>query len=141
MVHWAHMTKTIALCGSMKHSDKMLEIGHTLEQTGMNVFLPNIGESSDYDSLTEEQATEHKARMIRAHLEKIKQSDAVLVVNESLKGIDGYIGANTFLEMGFAYALEKKIYVINPLPAQPNIVELRGLLPIVLNGDLSLLLI
>ena len=119
----------------MKHNDSMVEIGHELEQRGMKVFLPNIGESSDYDSLTEEQATEHKSRMLRAHVEKIKQSDAVLVVNEPLKGIDGYIGANTFLEMGFAYTLEKKIYVLNPLPNQPNIVELRGLQPVVLNGD------
>lgn len=129
----------IAICGSMKHSDRMVEIGHTLEQQGMKVFLPNIGESSDYDSFTEEQATEHKARMIRAHLEKIQQSDTVLVVNEPLKGVDGYIGANTFLEMGFAYALEKKIYVLNPLPAQSNIVELRGLKPIIINGALSAL--
>lgn len=128
---------TIAICGSMKHSDRMVAIGKMLEQQGIKVFLPNIGESSDYDSLTEEQATEHKSRMIRAHLEKIKKSDAVLVVNEPLKGIDGYIGANTFLEMGFAYALEKKIYVLNPLPEQPNIVELRGLQSVVLNGDMS----
>ena len=135
------MIKTIALCGSMKHSDRMVEVGRALERQGMKVYLPNIGESSDYDLFTEKQATEHKARMIRAHREKIKQSDVVLVVNESLKGIDGYIGANTFLEMGFAYALEKKIYIINPLPNQPNIVELRGLQPAVLNGDLALLTI
>ena len=130
------MIRSVALCGSMKHSDRMVEIGHTLEQRGMKVFLPNIGENSDYNSLTEQEATEHKSRMIRDHLEKIKQSDAVLIVNEPLKSIDGYIGANTFLEMGFAYALEKKIYVLNPLPEQSNIVELRGLQPVVLNGDL-----
>lgn len=134
-----HAVNTIALCGSMKHSERMVEIGRALEQGGMKVFLPNIGESSDYSALSDAEATEHKSRMIRAHLEKITQSDAVLVVNEPLKGIDGYIGANTFLEMGFAYALDKKIYVLNSLPEQPNIVELRGLLPIVLRGDLSLL--
>jgi nucleoside 2-deoxyribosyltransferase len=130
-----NMTQSISICGSMKHSDRMVEIGHTLEQLGMKVFLPNIGENSDYSSLTEQEATEHKSRMIRDHLEKIKQSDAVLIVNEPLKSIDGYIGANTFLEMGFAYALEKKIYVLNPLPEQPNIVELSGLQPVILKGN------
>jgi nucleoside 2-deoxyribosyltransferase len=123
----------------MKHSNRMVEIGRALEQDGMKVFLPNIGENSDYETLSETEATDHKSRMIRAHLEKIRQSDAVLVVNELLKGIDGYIGANTFLEMGFAYALEKKIYVLHSLPEQPNIVELRGLLPIILQGDLAIL--
>lgn len=123
----------------MRLRDRMIEIGSELEDMGAHVFLPNVDERSDYSSLTEEQATEHKSRMIFANLEKIKKSDAILVVNESLKGVDGYIGANTFLEMGFAYALGKKIYTLRSLPKQVNGVEIRGLQPIVLHGDLSLL--
>jgi nucleoside 2-deoxyribosyltransferase len=74
--------------------------------------------------------------MIGEHLVKIQKSDCVLVVNEPLKGIAGYIGANTFLEMGFAYALGKTIYTLNELPEQPNSLEIKGLLSTVISGDL-----
>lgn len=118
---------------------KIAEVGDLLEKRGIRVFLPNMAEKNDYTVLSDTEATKHKSRMISEHLDKIKQSDAVLVVNETLKGVPGYIGANTFLEMGFAYALGKKIYVFNPLPEQPNKVELQGLLPVILNGDLSVM--
>jgi hypothetical protein len=67
--------------------------------------------------------------MIMDHLEKIKKGDAILVLNERLKDIDGYIGANSFLEMGFALCLNKKIFLLNKIPDQPNSVEIGGMMP------------
>ena len=46
----------------------------------------------------------------------IQKSDAILVLNLTKNGIENYIGGNTFLEMGFAHVLEKKIFVYNKLP-------------------------
>lgn len=40
--------------------------------------------------------------------------------------------------MGFAMCFDKKIFLLNPVPDQPNSVEIDGLLPVVLSGDLSL---
>ena len=82
-----------------------------------------------------------KFEFINEHLDKIENSDAILVVNVTKKEIGNYIGANPFLEMGFAYYRKKKIYALNPLPNQPYIIdELLTIEPIVLNGDYSKIL-
>ena len=55
------------------------------------------------------------------------------------KSIPGYIGGNTFLEMGFAHILNKPIYVYNDLPQMPYTDELKSLGSIIINGNLSLI--
>lgn len=78
-------------------------------------------------------------KLIDEYLGKIDQSDAILVINITKKRIKNYIGANTFLEMGYAYHLKKKIYTLNPLPNQKYILdELLTFDPIVLRGNLKL---
>jgi uncharacterized membrane protein (UPF0127 family) len=49
-------------------------------------------------------------------LRKSLKSDAVLVLNYDRKGIKNYIGGNTLMEIGFAHVLNKKIYLMNPIP-------------------------
>jgi hypothetical protein len=59
-------------------------------------------------------------------------------VNITKKDIENYVGANTFLEIGFAHYIEKKIYFLNPIPNQLYIIdELQTIEPIILNGDLG----
>jgi hypothetical protein len=71
-------------------------------------------------------------------MDKIEKSDAILVANYTKKEIENYIGANTFLEIGFAHHIGKKIYFLNPIPDQPYIrEELEAVEPVVLNGNLD----
>lgn len=126
--------KTIVLCGSMKLKDRMVEIEEKLKNLGFGVLLPDFGEVNDYSTMTESKQYELKNKMILNHFDKIKQGDAILVVNESLKGVDSYIGANSFLEMGLAFSLNKKIFLLNNIPDQPNKVEIGGMLPVCLDG-------
>lgn len=129
--------KTIAVCGSMKVRERMLAIEQELVARGFAVLLPNMNETGDYVAMEEPEQYEFKNRMILDHLKKIQDADAVLVVNERLKDIDGYIGANSFLEMGFALANGKKIFLLNDIPEQANKVEIGGMKPVVLGGDVS----
>jgi nucleoside 2-deoxyribosyltransferase len=129
--------KSICLCGSMSVLPRILEIKVTLEAKGFFVETPSLDEPSEYSTLPEENRASIKAEMIRRHLERIKRSDAILVVNESAKGVENYIGANSFLEMGFAFAMEKPILLLNAVPEQPNRDELLGLNPRELRGDLD----
>lgn len=129
--------KTITVCGSMKLIEKMKEVELKLKDLGLNVLLPNTAEVSDYTIMSESEQYSHKNRMILDHLEKIKQADAILVVNDRLKDTDSYIGANSFLEIGFAFSLGKKIFLLNEIPQQPNTVEIGGMLPVCLRGDLN----
>lgn len=121
----------------MKLIEKMKEVELKLKDLGFNVLLPNTAEVSDYTIMSELEQYSHKNRMILDHLDKIKQGDAILVVNDRLKDTDSYIGANSFLEIGFAFSLGKRIFLLNEVPQQPNTVEIGGMLPVCLNGDLS----
>jgi len=116
---------------------RILEIRTILESKGMVIETPSLDEPKDYSTLSEEDRAPIKTEMIRKHLERIKKSDAILVVNETAKGIENYIGANSFLEMGIAFALEKPILLLNSIPQQPNRDELLGLAPKELKGDLN----
>ncbi len=122
------MTPAIALCGSMVFYPRMKEIAASLEKGGWKVFLPESEEGKlNYAELPLDQKRAQKKIYIDAHLEKIKNSQAILVVNEPKHGVEGYIGANTLMEIAFAYALGKTVFLLNPLGPQPCQDELLGL--------------
>lgn len=67
-------------------------------------------------------------------------SDAVLAVNLTKDGKNGYIGGNTFLEIGFAYVNGKKIFLYNDMPHEdvcPYLDEIIAMQPSVINQDLT----
>jgi len=78
-----------------------------------------------------------KYDLIRYYFNKIRNVDAILVVNETKNGIKNYIGGNSFLEMGFAHVFNKKIFLLNPIPDILYKEELEIMKPIILNGDLN----
>ena len=78
-----------------------------------------------------------KEDLIKRYFRIIKDSDAILVVNIDKKGIKNYIGGNTFLEMGFAHVLNKKVFLLNNIPDVSYRDEILAMQPIILNGDLS----
>jgi predicted RNA-binding protein with PUA domain len=63
--------------------------------------------------------------------------DAILILNLEKNGIKGYIGGNTFLEMGFAHVLNKKIFLLNPISEMGYEDEIVAMKPVILNGDLD----
>lgn len=112
----------------MQFFQQMEELKLNLEKIGMSVFLPEAEESEGfYLSLPSEQRPALKRKFIDAHLAKIGQSDAVLVANYPKRGIDGYVGPNTLMEVAFAYALGKGIYLLHPMSDQPCKDEIDGL--------------
>ena len=72
-------------------------------------------------------------------IRKIEKCDAILVLNYDKKGIVNYIGGNTFLEIGLAFWLGKKIFLLHPIPEMDYKAEMHAMQPVVLQGDLSLL--
>lgn len=142
----------ITLCGSIAFYHKMLEVKAKLEKLGHRVELPpqkvpnDKGEMipvQEYYAIRHTAEPSHawvwdrKAIAIREHFEKVVNADAILVLNYSKKSIDGYIGANTLLEMGLAFYLKKKIFLLNPIPQMQYTEEILGLKPLILNNDLT----
>jgi len=130
----------ITICGSIKFYKDMLTAQKKLEKLGHVVLMPTKAKGVDYWSNDNKARVEAKKKFefISEHFDKIEKSGAILVVNITKGEIKNYIGANTFLEMGFAYYRKKKIFTLNPLPEQPYITdELLTFDPIVLNGKLN----
>jgi len=142
----------ITICGSIAFYDEMLDIKNKLENLGHEVKLPPIevpGKNGELISVAEyyrirKEAKadetwvwERKKEAIQIHFDKINWCDAILIPNYDKKNIAGYIGGNTLMEMGLAFHLGKKIYLLNPIPDVAWKEEIVGMQPIVINGDLA----
>jgi len=131
----------ICICCSLSFTDEVKIIADRLHELGHEVLLPNgviidAIHKPDFDSVESKRGNGYD--FVRGHFKKIEESDAMLVCNFTKNGIDNYVGANTFLEMGFAYYVKKPIYVLNPLPDYKYINdELLNFDVKVINGDLS----
>jgi hypothetical protein len=75
--------------------------------------------------------------VINLYYKKIKEMDAILILNLEKNNIKGYIGGNTFLEMGFAHVLNKKIFLLNEIPEMGYKDEIVAMKPVILEGDLN----
>lgn len=75
--------------------------------------------------------------LIKWNFDRLKEDNAILVINLDKKGIKNYIGGNTFLEIGFAYVLGKKIFLLNDIPDMSYTDEIKAMQPIVINNDFS----
>ena len=117
--------KTICICGSIKFAPEMKRIAARLREMGKVVLLPRSAEVLDEEMAVNESYDKAKSKRefdaISVHFDKIVEADAILVCNYDKNGIENYIGANTFLEMGFAHYAKKKIYLMNPLLDMPYI--------------------
>lgn len=142
----------ITICGSMLFFDKMQEIKRKLEDLNHEVQIPvdatcdNLGNKISIVQFYElrQKADESqkwiwdtKENLIWEHFRKIEWCDCVLILNYEKKGIAGYVGGNTFLEMGLAFYLKKNIYLLNSIPDIGYKEEIFALKPVVLNNDLS----
>ncbi len=132
----------IIICGSMSASKEMVEVEKQLLTLGHEVVLPEF--THDYAAMatidrahTESIRNKVQHDLIRAHFNKIQAGEAILVVNIERNNVIGYIGGNSFLEIGFAFVLNKPIYLLNQLPECSYRDELEAMRPIVLAGDIG----
>lgn len=123
----------ITLCSSAKFFDRLNEIKNALEQRGYDVLLPSM---IDYHHLHEDALAKVQHDLIRKHFEKIDRSDAIYVANYDKNGVSGYIGGNSFLEMGKAFDKRIPILLRNNIPEKVSYYEeLVALQPIVIGED------
>jgi len=138
----------IAICASLDFTGEIKKIADQLTELGHEVIIPKTAEMILNNEVTLEQIMKEKEngeiskRAIRQNtfryfFERIKEVDAILVLNFDKKGIKGYIGGNVFLEMGFAHVLGKKIFLLNGMPDMLYKDEIIAMQPVILNGDLN----
>jgi predicted RNA-binding protein with PUA domain len=129
----------IVICASMSFAEKIFEAEKKLKDDGHEVFVHKNVEKHLEKELSSSENIQDKMEgdVIRVYFEKIKNADAILVLNYDKKGIANYIGGNVFLEIGFAHVLDKKIFLLNEIPEVSYKDEVVAMQPIVLNGDLN----
>lgn len=133
----------ITICGSITFMDEMKSLEKELKKLGFSEVLIPIGFGENDKSIKEKMTTVEDGQrkidldLINMHWNKILKSDCILVANYEKKNTPGYVGGNTFLEMGFAFVTGKSIFLLNPIPDMPYTSEMEGMQPIVINNDLS----
>ncbi|MFH1237706.1 MAG: hypothetical protein V1648_04885 [Candidatus Aenigmatarchaeota archaeon] len=132
----------IAICSSMVFAENMLETKEKLEKLGHEVLISDfIGSYAGKNEKEKERLTlldKNEKDAIRRFWNKIKKSDAILVLNYDRRGVKNYIGGNTLMEIGFAHVLGKKIFLLNPIPEiEFYKSEIEAVRPVIINGDLA----
>ncbi len=128
----------IVVCGSMKLANEMKEAKATLEAMGHEVVLPpDTDHCIANPDLNEEVEYCIEHDVIRDHFKLIADADAVLTLNYTRKGISGYVGSNTLMDMGIAHYLNKKVFLLFPIPDLDCATELRIMQPVILDGDIT----
>jgi len=126
----------------MTASKKMVSLEEELTAIGHTISLPAFTHKyARLDSQTEmhTESAQNKIQhgLIKKYFDIIQKGDSILVVNESRKDIENYVGANTLIEMAFAHVLNKPIYMLNPIPQMNYSDEIIAMEPVVLNRDLT----
>lgn len=139
----------ITICGSSTFRKEKDELKTKLEKLGIKVYLDQYtiklaqGKLKNFLKQVQKDHASIKQRysLIQTYFQEIKNSDAILIANYTKNNIKNYIGANTFLEMGFAFVLNKKIFLLNNIPDQKYISdEIKVFSPIILKNNLTKIL-
>jgi len=132
----------IGIIGSMQFTEKMMEYRDKLIEMGHDAFLADlyvnlVGKSDEEKEKTKLYQKNNKDA-IRVFWRAMQGADAILVLNFDKNEVKNYIGGNTLMEIGFAYVLNQKIFLLNPVPDIPFYkTEIEAMKPIILNGNLS----
>jgi hypothetical protein len=149
----------ITICGSIGFYQEMEAARDQLIKRGHEVKIPELalevpaeyggGKKVYFGRFIEEnggidafpaghQIWDMKEGAINDHYNKIDWGEAVLIINQEKRGIQGYVGGNTLIEIGVAFYLKKKIYILNPVSSELSYKqEIMGMKPVMLAGDLS----
>ncbi len=122
--------------------DRIPEMEAVLTEAGHEVFMPNSFDNpfreEEMKQLSPEEHRKWKGEMLAKDKENIEPMDSVLVLNFEKNGNANYIGGATFLEMYKAWELGKKLFLFNQIPENSLKDEILGFDPVVIDGDLTL---
>jgi len=143
----------ITICGSVTSTPEIKNAKDELEKMGHSTEIPfttkkiidgtisfedfNEEKEKNGDGKFRELAQSENIDLIKRYYNLIEDSDAILVVNMDKNGVKNYIGGNALLEIGFAYILDKKIFLLNDIPKISYKDEIVAMKPIIVKGDLT----
>jgi len=140
--------KTIVICSSANFYEHVGQLADQLEAMGYQAVMPlnavKMKASGDYDvaktkTWYDNPADFHKKQSyMDAHFKEIADGDAVLLVNDTKHGVEGYIGPNGLMEMAVGYYLKKPIFILHDVAKEVGCYEeVMGMGTIQLHGDIE----
>ncbi len=101
--------KSVVICGSRRFKAEVKTFAEELRTLGVVVYAPyHHNPEDEWAKLSEEYKQFIALGLTHDHFYKIQMADVVFVYNK-----DGYVGASTTLEIGYAVALGKPIYALS----------------------------
>lgn len=123
----------ITLCCRAKFFDRLYSIKEGIESKGHEVLLPSM---VDYHHLEETALFKVQHDLIRSHFKKIDKSHAIYVANYDSKGIEGYVGGSSLIEMGKAFDREIPIFLLKDVDKKLSYrEEVLAMQPFVVGAD------
>lgn len=133
------------IIGSMTFAKQMLETKKSLEKLGHKVDVPadienHLENPNLIDDLDSDLKHSRETNVLKKCFDLIAQNEAILVLNHKKNNTEGYIGTSVLMEIGLAYYLGKKIFILNPIPKSADARwahEVTIMNPKIINGDFS----
>jgi nucleoside 2-deoxyribosyltransferase len=117
----------ITVCSSMTFIDHVKKVAQELTNRGFAVEFPSPEGVQFLDTTTEAEKVTAKRKLADDHFARIRESDAILVVNDEKNGVAGHVGASAMLEIGAARILNVPVYLLNePAKSAANYDELMA---------------
>lgn len=101
--------KSVCLCGSRRFESEIRKFEEELSKLGVVVYSPYLHEGKDeWEKLSLQYKKFVALGLTHDHFYKLRMADIIFVFNKN-----GYSGVSTTLEIGYAVALGKPIYVLS----------------------------
>ena len=104
--------------------------------TKHEVLLPEL---TRYQYIRDEQGddeafTKIKNRLTKDNISNVEKCDCLLILNHNHRGIENYVGGNSFIEMIIAFYLKKPIYLLHEIPeGMAYTEEIKALFPVIVH--------
>ena len=98
--------KSVCICGSFRFYEELVQLRNTLQARGVLCEWPLPGQHRAPQAMTADEAQD----AITQHLERMDRAECIFIFNK-----DGYLGNSAVMEIGYAYARCKPVYVLAPI--------------------------
>lgn len=131
----------IFIAGSMSFAKEIIEAKKKLLEMGFEAdYAPDTHDCVENVGLNEDMEHCEKMDIMRACMDIQEKCDAILLLNHPKDNLHGYIGTHSLMELGLAYYLKQKIFLLNSPPNKEIArywVEVMHMKPVILNGDIE----
>ncbi|NVK52489.1 MAG: hypothetical protein HWD85_06105 [Flavobacteriaceae bacterium] len=120
---------------SLDHKDKLLDCANKFKNIGLSIIFPELKRFQHIRDKQNNQLLFNKIKnkLSIENIKNVEKCDYLLIVNPNHRGIENYIGGNSFLEMVVAFYLKKPIFLTNPIPENlPYTEEIKSFFPLVI---------